>query len=252
MIATSQHSTSDANNLATFIRSRRSTRSFKPDAIPADTLSALLDDACWSPSWSNTQPYRLAIASGDTRDQISQELCSRFDRAMRGQQGGLLGKLKLLMTQGALPDGDFKTNFEYPKDLQPSRTATGRGLYELLGIGRQDHAARNRQMRKNFEFFGAPTAIFVFVHGGLKEFAALDAGIFIQTLMLSAHSRGLATCAQGALASWRTPVLEHFEIPAHYKLLCGVSIGYADDEKVNQFNPGRASTSEGLLCAARR
>ena len=219
MIVAAQHATRDANTLSSVIRARRSIRSFKPDAIPAETLNAILDDACWSPSWSNTQPYRLAIASGDTRDKISQELCVRFDRAIRGQQAGLWAKVKLLLTPGALPDGDFKTNFEYPKDLQPSRNATGRGLYELLGIGRHDHAARNRQMRKNFEFFGAPTALFVFVHGGLKEFAALDAGVFIQTLMLSAHARGLATCAQGALASWRTPLLEHFDIPAHYKLL---------------------------------
>ena len=164
------------DSLSALVRGRRSTRSFKPDAIPAQVLSDILADAEGAPSWSNTQPYRLAIASGDTRDKISQELCLRFDRAIRGQQAGVMGKLRLLMTRGALPDGDFKTNIEYPRDLMARRNATGRGLYEVLGIGRQDIAARNRQMRKNFEFFGAPTAIFVFVHAGLREFAALDAG----------------------------------------------------------------------------
>jgi nitroreductase len=244
-----QNSVSDHDILSALVRSRRSTRSFKPDAIPEETLNAILSDANWSPSWSNTQPYRLAIATGDTRDKISEKLCKRFDRAISAKQAGLIGKIKRLMTSGGLPDGDYKTIFEYPKDLQPNRNATGRRLYELLGIGRNDDTARNRQMRKNFEFFGAPTAIFVFVHGGLKEFAALDAGVFIQTLMLTAHARGIATCAQGALASWRTPIVEHFDIPKQYKLLCGVSIGYADDDKVNQFNPGRASMSDRLLTA---
>jgi nitroreductase len=236
-----------ADTLSATIRARRSTRSFKPDPIPAEVLSAILADADWSPSWSNTQPYRLAIASGKIRDEISKDLCARFDHAMLGQRAGLLGKLKLLMTQGALPDGDFKTNLEYPQDLQASRNATGRGLYETLGIERGDHASRHCQMRRNFEFFGAPTAIFVFVHGGLKEFSVLDAGIFIQTLMLSAQARGLATCAQGALATWRTPVEAHFDIPKQYKLLCGISIGYADAQQVNQFNPGRVATAERLL-----
>jgi nitroreductase len=236
-----------AETLSATIRVRRSTRSFKPDPIPAEVLSAILADADWSPSWSNTQPYRLAIASGDIRDKISNELCSRFDRAMLGQRAGLLGKLKLFLTPGALPDGDFKTNFEYPQDLQASRNATGRGLYETLGIERHDLASRHRQMRRNFEFFGAPTAIFVFVHGGLMEYSVLDAGIYIQTLMLSAQARGLATCAQGALATWRTPVEAHFDIPKQYKLLCGLSIGYADAERVNQFNPGRVATAERLL-----
>jgi len=40
------------------------------------------------------------------------------------------------------------------------------------------------------EFFGAPTVIFLFVHSKLKEFSVLDAGGFLQTLMLSAHARG--------------------------------------------------------------
>jgi nitroreductase len=228
------------------VRSRRSTRDFSPRPISAELLDAVLADANWSPSWSNTQPYRLGVASGAVRDRLATGLCERFDVATRAQQGGVLGKLKLLATRHGLPDGDFTTNFEYPQDLQPRRRATGHGLYELLGIGRKDHAARHQQMRKNFEFFGAPTAIFVFVHAGLREFSILDAGIFVQTLMLSAHAHGLATCAQGALATWGGPVRAEFDIPKDYKLICGVSIGYASEHAVNQFNPGRNATN-GLL-----
>ena len=60
----------------------------------------------------------------------------------------------------------------------------------------------------------------------------------LQTLMLSAQSHGLATCAQGALATWGSPVRDEFDIPAGYKLLCGLSMGYASDHNVNAFNPG--------------
>ena len=94
-------------------------------------------------------------------------------------------------------------------------------------------------MRPNFEFFGAPAVVFLFVHRGLREFAALDAGLYLQTLMLSAHARGLATCAQGALATWAWPVRSAFEIPRPYRLICGVSIGHASDNAVNRYNPGR-------------
>ena len=158
-----------------------------------------------------------------------------------------MGKLKLLATRVGLPDGDFATNFEYPEDLQPRRRATGHGLYELLGIGRKDLAAREAQLRKNFEFFGAPTAIFVFVHSGLRELSVLDAGIFVQTLMLSAHAHGLGTCAQGALATWAGPVRDAFDIPKPYKLICGVSLGYPSEHVVNGFNPGRSDAGELLL-----
>ncbi len=95
-----------------------------------------------------------------------------------------------------------------------------------------------------------PTAIFVFVHGGLREFSVLDAGIFVQTLMLSAHAHGLGTCAQGALATWGGPVRAAFDVPRHYKLICGVSIGYASPHPVNHYAPGRG-TKEALTLARR-
>ena len=37
-------------------------------------LDAILDDARQSPSWSNTQPYRIAVATGALRDRLAQAL----------------------------------------------------------------------------------------------------------------------------------------------------------------------------------
>ncbi len=236
--------TAAAETFSELVQTRRSVRDFLPTPIPQGVLDAVLADANHAPSWSNTQPYQLAIASGVVRNQLQTELATRFDQGMAAQRGGWLGKLKLWASRDGLPDGDFTTNFEYPADLQPRRRATGHGLYELLGISRKDHAAREAQMRKNFEFFGAPTAIFVFVHSGLREFSVLDAGIFTQTLMLSAHARGLGTCAQGALATWAGPVRAAFDVPNDYKLICGISIGYPSPRMVNSFNPGRAPVAE--------
>lgn len=238
---------SDAQRLADLIRTRRSVRDFLPEPIPSSVLDAVLDDARWAPSWSNTQPYRIAVATGALKDRLEAELCQRFDAATTAQRGGIPGRLKLFVTRRGMPDGDFSTTFDYPGDLLPRRRATGFGLYELLGIARTDGKARNRQLRRNFEFFGAPTVMFVFVHAGLRAFGVLDAGIFLQTLMLSAHARGLATCAEGALATWAGPIREAFDVPRHYKLICGVAVGYASPHPVNRYNPGRGDPRELLI-----
>lgn len=79
----------------------------------------------------------------------------------------------------------------YPAALQQSRKECGAGLYGLLGIGRQDKDKKEKQIRKNFEFFGAPTVMFVFVHGDLGVYSALDAGILLQTIMLAAQTHGV-------------------------------------------------------------
>jgi nitroreductase len=239
-----------SEHLAELLRARRSVRDFRPDPIPADVLDAVLADANWAPSWSNTQPYRVAIATGERKDRLARELTACYDAGVKALAGGRIGKFRAWLTREGMPDGDFKVRFSYPPDLVPRRRATGFGLYKQLGIDRNDHAARNAQMRRNFEFFGAPAALFIFVHRGLREYAVLDAGIFLQSLMLAAEARGLATCAQGALATWAGPVKAAFEVPGDYLLVCGLAMGYASAHPVNQFNPGRGPV-EALLIAAR-
>jgi nitroreductase len=234
---------------AALARARNSARDFRPDPVPDDLLRAVLDDALAAPSWSNTQPYRIAVASGDLRDRISAELCARYDAGMRARRGGLRARAGIALTRRGLPDGDFRVPERYPDDLQPRRVACGRGLYEVLGIDRADRPARNRQMRRNFEFFGAPTVLFLFVHEGLREYSVLDAGVMLQTLLLSAHARGLGACAQGALAIWAGPVRDAFEVPGSHKLICGVSLGYPSEHPVNTFRPGRVALDEILLPA---
>jgi nitroreductase len=242
----------DPESWRALIGSRASVRDFRPDPVPDALLREVLADALAAPSWSNTQPYRLAVASGEVRDRISTDLCACFDAGMRVRRGGWREKAGALLDRSVRPDGDFRVPLRYPDDLQPARVEAGRGLYEVLGIERHDMAARDRQMRRNFEFFGAPTVVFVFVHRGLREYSVLDAGHVMQTLMLAAQVRGLGTCAQGALAIWAGPVRAEFDVPNDYGLICGVSIGYASEDPVNAFRPGRAGLDEVLLQRRRR
>ena len=237
----------DATTLARILRARRSIRDFAEREVPAEMVDAILDDARWSPSWSNTQPYKIAVATGELKEKLKAQLLARYDASAKLQGAGPLAKLGALLTRNALPDGDFDTRFEYPEELTPRRRATGFGLYATLGIAREDTAARNRQMRRNWEFFGAPVVLFVFVRQELGAYSILDAGIFLQSLMLSAQARGLGTCAEGALGTWAGPVRAAFEVPPAYKLLCGLALGWPSDHVVNTFNPGRAEVAEMLI-----
>ena len=224
----------DDATLSSLLRDRRSIRDFSDREVPADLIDAILDDARWAPSWSNTQPYKIAVASGELKDRVKAGMLACFDA-----------------TPPALPDGDFDTRFEYPQELVPRRRATGFGLYATLGIARENSAARHRQLRRNFEFFGAPVVLFIFVRQELGAYSILDAGIFLQSLMLSAQARGLGTCAEGALATWAGPVREAFDVPDAYKLLCGLALGWPSRHPVNAYNPGRADVVEMLIPAKR-
>jgi len=238
------------NSLDALLAARRSIRSFADREVSDDVINKLLKQALTSPSSSNTQPYRVAVAKGAVCDAIREDLTNKFINASRLQGMPLPKKLFLgavgSIFGGVLPDGDFKTDTNYPLELKKRAVECGVGLYETLDISRGDRAARQVQMQRNFELCDAPVAIFVFVHGARDVFSALDAGMFMQTLMLAAAAEGLGTCAQGSLATWASPVRRHFEIDKDYKLICGLSLGYPTDDIVNSYRPEKLSVEE--LC----
>lgn len=234
----------DAAEFSQFLASRRSTRDFLPTPIPRETIDAILTDAMTAPSWSNTRPYMVAVATGEVRDRISTELLRRWEVARKALNGTWWDKILFAFRGDALPSSDYHVYRPYPKDLLPRSQKIGRELYTHLGIPRGDRDARDAQWARNFDLFGAPAALFIFTHKGLPTYSASDAGLFMENLMLSAHARGLGTCAEGALAIWSTPVKKEFDVPKNYKLLCGIALGYPSGDSANTFQAERLPISD--------
>ena len=122
----------------------------------------------------------------------------------------------------------------YPKGLtepyRSSRYKLGEDLYGLIGIPRDDKPARLAQMAKNFDFFGAPAAIFCFVEEQMGPPQWSDLGMFLQTFMLVAQEAGLDTCPQESWASFAGAVTEFVGAPDEQGLFCAVALGLADWE----------------------
>ena len=238
-------------NVSDALNERSSIRGFRSDPIPEAILNEILETALKAPSWCNVQPFKLAVAQGAVRDDLAKNLSAKWDTAAATGQMSLPAKLFSVATKGVLPDGDFDVQFNsYPSEFIERRQECGYGLYSSLGISREDRAARDRQTRRNFEFFDAPIAMFLFTHSSAREYGILDAGLFLQSLMLVAQEKGLGTCAQGALATWRSPLEKTFNIPPHYKLLCGLSLGYPNDDPINQYSPDRMPREDLMITVA--
>ena len=230
------------------LNNRRSIRAFSDQEIDKTILDDILLDALKSPSSSNTQPYMVAVATGDTCKALGKELLNKYYKINKIQRKPLPLKVLSALTSKAMPDGDNKPILgKYPGIFQKRRMELGRGLYDILDIKRGDKQARDDQMARNFTFFDAPAAIFVFIDPGMKFTAFVDAGIMMQSLMLSATNKGLGTCAQGALGMWRSPLDNHFDIPKNYKLVCGLALGYPEDEVVNTYCPNKLGLDDFLI-----
>jgi len=237
----------DAGHFNTFAASRRSTRDFLPTPVPDEVIEEIIAAGLTSPSWSNTRPFVVAVAEGDVRDRLSAEFLSRFELVKTGQGEGIFGKIKALIRRKGLPTSNWLVLKRYHKDLLPRSQRIGKELFTQMGIDRDDKDARDGFWARNYEFFGAPVELFLFTHKSLGKFAASDAGLFMQNLMLSAHSKGLGTCAQGSVAVWEDAVRKEFEISKNYSLLCGICVGYPSQSQVNKFEANRISPSEIML-----
>jgi nitroreductase len=237
----------DAAWISDFLASRRTTRDFLPTPVPQDVIDQLLTDSLTAPSWSNTRPFKVAVATGEVKDRISNEFLSRWNVLSKIMRRGIKNKLRLLISRYGLPTSNRSIVKPYVPELKPRAERVGRELYTLFGVARGDREARDKQWAKNYSFFGAPVELFIYIHKSLHIYAASDAGLMMENLILSAHARGLGTCAQGAVNIWDDVVRREFDIPKEYRLLCGMAIGYPSDSPVNSFKANRIGVEELLF-----
>jgi hypothetical protein len=68
-------------------------------------------------------------------------------------------------------------------------------MYDVLKIPKEDKKGRLKQFRKNFEFFGAPVAMFFAIDREMQEGQWSDLGMFIQSIMLLARGKRPSYCS---------------------------------------------------------
>ena len=201
------------------VLSRRSIRDFTSEPLDNEIIKDLLALAARSPSGGNLQPWKIFILNDLSMKKFI-EFQAKWD-------------------QPEVPGYDV-----YPPSLkEPYRTSRyqlGEAMYELLGIPRDDKDARLKQVMRNFEFFGAPAAIFCFVDKQMGPPQWSDLGMFLQTFMLLAQEAGIDTCAQEAWAMKNNSVSEFVGADENDILFCGLAMGYKDkDAVINQLSSER-------------
>lgn len=206
---------------------RFSCRAFLDREVPRPTIERLLTLAQRSASWCNTQPWQVLITSGAGTD--------RFRAALTAHVREHPGEVAF----------DFGGPLEYRGVYRERRRASGWQLYEAVGVQRGDRVASARQAFENFRLFGAPHVAIVTTDANQGVYGAVDAGLWVGTFLLAAHSLGIATIAQASIASHSPFVHEHFGIPEDRKVLVGISFGYPDrDHPANGYRTARAGLDE--------
>jgi len=220
--------TSAALSVSDAILSRHSCRSFTAQPVADAMVRRLLETARFAPSGGNLQPWIVHVLSGASMARFRAQLTPKF------------------LTN---PLGGSAEYHVYPPDLkEPYRSRrhkNGEDLYRLIGIPREDKAARHRQFAQNYNFFGAPVGMFFFLDRIMGPPQWSDLGMLIQNMMLLAREQGLETCPQESWAIWHKEVGEFLGVDPALMLFCGLALGYGDHAApINHLRTDRAAFGE--------
>ncbi|MCP3668550.1 MAG: nitroreductase [Gammaproteobacteria bacterium] len=209
------------------LKARKSTRAFLPQDVEQEKIERILGAARHAPSGTNTQPWQVAVVSGEKK----QALQNKMEQAFRNQEKGKM---------------DYQY---YPLDWQEPykgrRKACGLQMYKTLNITREDKDRQIDQWAANYRAFDAPVMLLFLIDPIGEQGSFLDYGMFLQSVMLTAVEEGLATCPQAALGEYPEIVKAELGYPDDIVLVCGMALGYEDAAAlVNSYRTPRIEVEE--------
>lgn len=219
----------DPRSVADAIGSRFSARAFLPTPVPRETIERMLALASRAPSGTNTQPWKVYVLQGASRDSLVEKVCAAHDA---------------IYADPALAQ-EYREEYDYYPEKWVSpyidrRRENGWSLYGLLGIARGEKDKMHAQHQRNYRFFDAPVGLMFTLDRVMGRGSLVDYGMFLQSFMVAARAEGLHTCPQAAWNGYARLILPHIGAGPDEMLVCGMSLGHADPAAlVNTFHTPR-------------
>ena len=209
-------------NIKEAIEKRFSVRAFTKEVPDIETIKAILKTAGTAPSGGNIQPWKVYVLSENAKNELSKKTLYNFDN-------------------GVQEDIEYDI---YPKPLadeyKKRRYECGADMYNALAIGKDDLDSRFKQIRENYNFFGAPLGMIITIDKSFGKNGWGHVGMFLENLWLSALDHGLGICLQESWSIYPKTVKEFTKHPDNEIVWCGVAVGYEDSSNpINQYRTKR-------------
>ena len=202
------------------LAARRSIRAFLDKPIERETLNAIFEAAARTPSWANSQPWDVFVATGDTLKRIKAGFAENYANAVPAA-------------------------LETPRPLQWSDAAIARQKQLGPDMMRDCGDSVEQFGKLNQTMFNAPAVIYLCVDKVLSQWSLYDIGAYSQSLMLAAVEYGLGTIPAIQVTNYPDILHRELQIPENLKVTIGIAIGYTDTSNaINNFNSARDPISQ--------
>ncbi|MBT4091597.1 MAG: nitroreductase, partial [Deltaproteobacteria bacterium] len=192
------------------IKDRRSIRQFLSKPVPDELLNEIMSDSLWAPSWGNTQPWEIVVATGEVLKKFKEESAAALNNGLA------------FNTDIPIPE-------VWPDTMKKRYKGIGRSVLDSQAIAREDVEGRNRYYQQMFSMFNAPVLVMFMLDQDVSlEYAMLDVGSIMQTFCLLAADQGLGTCIMATSINYAKMAHKLLNIPDRKQLVVGVALGWPD------------------------
>ena len=199
---------------------RKSIRAFKPEAVEKSLITEILEKAARTPSWANSQPWEVFVASGDTLARIRKAYVENYKNAVK-----------------------ISTEIPRPAEWTEAAKERTRGLRPDMVRDCGEEADRFGELNQNM--FYAPCVLFLCIDKLLEHWALYDVGAYSQSVMLLATEYGLGTIPAITSVQYPEVLRKELKLPDNLKIAIGIPLGYIDDAcQINNFNSARSPLSQ--------
>ena len=203
------------------VQKRHSTRDFTAKAISQTQLEQIIKEAITTPSWVNSQPWRVYVATGKTLELIREKHRELVEKGVSGQ-----------------PEYPVLSRDKWDQRSQTNMAAWTTEFKQRFKPGEVDF------YQSQVELFNAQAIIYITLPKGSSLWSIHDIGAFTQTLVLSATYQGIDSITAYELVKFPASVKAIMEIPTNETLAIGVALGYSSTDPLNSFSPNKLTLEQ--------
>lgn len=210
------------------ILTRHATRLFDPkQKISEETLRKIVRLAQFAPSWVDSQPWKIYIATGDTLKKIKETHRQNVENNKEANPDW--------------PTTHRKDWADFPRNNMAKHNDATAKFWEndaLKGITRPELQTR---------LYDAPAVCYLTVAKNANQWSDYDLGAFGQTLMLAAKGMGIDSMPAYEIVKFPDSIREIMHIPDDEAIAMGIALGYGDmNTMVNDYRAPRVKLDDML------
>ena len=189
---------------------RHSSRYFLSKPIPKETLKKIMEISLLTPSWGNSQPWTLYIASGATLENIRKEWIAKNKEGNKGNTDIPVGH------RNDFSDRCQKCMGEIMKQVGEVLNDPNIKVF----------------MDANVVLFNAPTIVYITIPKQRTLYNLFDSGAIEMSIMAAAQEQGVDSVPAYETIKYPEILRKYMKIGDDEDIVIGIALGYEDKENI--------------------